>query len=280
MLEQRRGFNCTARNTYADLWVRDRQTEDRGSLGVLVVNGNNIDFDGALRYASCPAWIADAFVCVRQTDTEQARYRRAPHDPADDAEGHHWTDSDREHTSRVVHGLKAALLADGLPTEWLLVAFSGGCVTAVRLAHELLEADVALRGLVADSGVPGSEPSLPPKLLVTLFRYTAPTEYWQGGDILREWQRRCFLKLYDQPYEGPSDRHAQKVTATCMSMCLDWCPAVVFFLSWLPPLSQHKKAKRQRRKPAHTSRAQKKTTSTARARARCRCLSPRLPPPL
>ena len=52
MLDQRRGFNCTARNTYAELWVRDRQTEDRGSLGVLVVNGNNIDFDGALRYAS------------------------------------------------------------------------------------------------------------------------------------------------------------------------------------------------------------------------------------
>jgi len=224
-MQSRNGFQRVFHNTIAELWRREDSERTSGPVAgtaVVVVNGNHTDFDSALSKYQYPAFAADAFVCLTEWELVQADYVKAAHDPEWDPQGRHRTDTNREYTRNLMTGLAEALIEANIATDWLIVGLSAGCVTAVALAHKLLHAGHSIRGLVADSGVPGSEDPLPPELVITLFRYTADFEFWQGGKVDEEWRRRGFTNMWDRPYNGAFDRHACKVTAKCVRECLSW----------------------------------------------------------
>ena len=216
----REHFQCVFRNTVIEQW-RNSGVEQRDTA-VIAVNGNHIAFDNALEKPSDPGFAADRMICLRHWDFVQAEYVKAPHDPQDDHDGRHFTNSNEKHTELVMQGLAEAVVEADLATDWLVVVFSGGCVTAVALTRQLLFAGHSIRGLVMDSGVPGSQPALPPAILISLFHYTGEREFWQGGQVVRAWKRRGFDNVWPYPYNGYWDRHARKVTADCVRQCWTW----------------------------------------------------------
>ena len=65
-------------------------------------------------------------------------------------------------------------------------------MTAVALAHLIIQQGGNVLGVVADSGVPGSQPALPASVPISLFACRRPWEFWHCGMIERVWRAQGY----------------------------------------------------------------------------------------
>ena len=106
--------------------------------------------------------------------------------------------------------------ADLLPV--LLVAASGGCVPALELGRRLCSNGHVVRGLIVDSGVPGSGP--PTAFPISVWAYRSPEEYWNGGSIVDIWRSHGYAVdfVYEYRYGG----HASGLKKWTLDECRTW----------------------------------------------------------
>ena len=65
-------------------------------------------------------------------------------------------------------------------------------MTAVALAHLIIQQGGNVLGVVADSGVPGSQPALPASVPISLFACRRPWEFWHCGMIECVWRAQGY----------------------------------------------------------------------------------------
>ena len=146
--------------------------------------------------------------------TDQTEYVRGDMDdmstkPAD------YSCSDTAYTQLVTDGMLTCMLQMAHSDLWVFHCASGGCVTAVTLARGLLQHHQHVLGIIADSGVPGSDPALPRRVPVYVFR-ALHDSWWPGRDRLFQiWEKLQYE--VDFRSEGQEwQRHAGVVADRCM----------------------------------------------------------------
>ena len=227
-------FQLVFLNTIVELYARaEPRQRKEGEPVVLTAFGNACDFKASVSdWFESPGWASDYCVCVKSRMLNQAEFVQAPCDGSNwrDWSGHH-----EDHTFSVMDGLFDALQRDADSEHWIVAGLSGGCVTAVRFAEQLLAAGRIVMAVVVDSGVPGTGQSLLGDVPVSLHRYSKPQyragapEFWGNGSITRHWEDRGYIVLEDECYSSPG--HASFLTYNVLKEC-------VFRFWWLHFLRQ------------------------------------------
>ena len=127
-----------------------------------------------LSWPDSPAFVSHFCLNVRDQRGNQAEYLQGVGDGDDP---NCFTASDESHTEAVLEGVMVALTDATDSTTWILHGASGGCVTAVSLARQLLAGGHSVLGVLADSGVPGSGLALPSQVPLSIWAY-AYDKYW------------------------------------------------------------------------------------------------------
>ena len=227
-------FQVVFSNTIVELYARaePRQLKEGEPL-VFTAFGNTSDYTvGVSSWYESPGWASGYCVCVKSRTLNQAEFIQAP---GDGASSRDWSGHDEDHTSLVMDGLLGAVQRSVDSEHWVVAGLSGGCVTAVRFAEQLLEAGRIVMAVVVDSGVPGTGQSLLGDVPVSLHRHSKPQdwpgslEFWENGSITRHWEDRGYIVLEDLCYSSPG--HASFLTYAVLREC-------VYRLWWLHVLNK------------------------------------------
>ena len=167
-------FSHVFSNSFIDGWSKCAQ---RQSLTVAFM-GNATTFEKAIvNCKSSPAHAADLVFCVKREDVNMTEHLPYEHEKC--LSSRDWSGSDVCHTKKILNGLlEFVIQANSGRLPVLLVAASGGCVPALELGRRLCSNGHVVRGLIVDSGVPGSGP--PTAFPISVWAYRSPEKYWNG----------------------------------------------------------------------------------------------------
>ena len=207
-------FSHVFSNSFIDGWSKRAR---RQSLTVAFM-GNATTFEKAIvNCVSSPAHAADLVFCVKREDVNMTEYLPYEHEKC--LSSRDWSGSDVCHTEKILDGLlEFVIQANSGRLPVLLVAASGGCVPALELGRRLCSNGHVVRGLIVDSGVPGSGPAT--AFPISVWAYRSPEEYWNGGSIVDIWQSHGYTVdfVYEYRYGG----HASGFKKWTLDECKTW----------------------------------------------------------
>lgn len=190
-------------------------------VAVLCVFGNTAAYESVWNeWPDSCAWHAHVIINVKESHLEHALYLRGDRD---DEHTHKddFTGSDVAHTEEVVRGVFQALVRHIRSTKWVVHGASGGCVTAVTLARQLIAQHHSVLAMVADCGIPGSGGSIPSP--VSVFR-SRRDRYWNQHEkyLFSAWRTAGYTVEFEA---NANAQHAWVVDRKCIRLCLEYYEA-------------------------------------------------------